>query len=96
MKKFIIGILALILMLSLCGCGNMSLGMGSYEFNKVHVDTYHYSGCLEVEAWYDNGSTGVEVKTKDYGNLFLAEGTYTMIEDDCPFCAHNNGSGVKH
>ena len=87
MKKIhiIISLLFVVIMLlTLSACGNMSYGLGNYEFTKIHVDTYHYSGCLDVVKWYEN-STGVEVKTSN-GNIFLSEGTYMMIEDDCPFC----------
>ena len=88
MKKFVK--LALVLMLIavmvaiFVGC-NVSPGMGSFEFNKVHVDTYHYSGCLEVDKWYET-DTGVEIKTKNGESIYLSEGTYMMIEDECPFC----------
>ena len=89
MKKVMKIVLALVLIavmvVTFVGCGNASLGMGSYEFNKVHVDTYHYSGCLEVDKWYE-ASTGVEIKTKSGESMYLSEGTYIMIEDECPFC----------
>ena len=88
MKKiFLTFMLILLVVICFSGCGgNMSvMGIGNYSFEKVHVDTYHYSGRLEVEKWYEN-STGIEVKTKDYENIFLSEGTYTLIEDECPFC----------
>lgn len=87
MKHRVIAIIALIVIIvvCLCGCGNMSLGLGNYEFNKVHVDTYHYSGCLEIEKWYDV-STGIEIRTKSGESLFLSEGTYMLVEDKCPFC----------
>ena len=89
MKKFVK--LALVLMLIavmvaiFVGC-NVSPGMGSLEFNKVHVDTYHYSGCLEVDKWYET-DTGVEIKTKNGESIYLSEGTYIMVEDKCPFCS---------
>ena len=89
MKKVMKIVLALVLIavmvVTFVGCGNVSLGMGSYEFNKVHVDTYHYSGCLEVDKWYET-STGVEIKTENGESIYLSEGTYIMIEDECPFC----------
>jgi hypothetical protein len=85
MKRFLGIILVLILIVALfTGC-NVSMGLGSYEYNKVHVDTYHYSGCLEVDKWYDN-STGLEIKTEDGQSMFFSEGTYILIEDECPFC----------
>lgn len=88
MKKKITSILAIaVLMVTiLTGCGNMSLGFGNFDFEKVHVDTYNYSGCFTIEKWYDN-STGIEVKTKEFGAIYLSEGQYMLIEDECPFCA---------
>lgn len=84
MKKKIIAIVML-LMVALVGCGNMSIGLGNFTFDKIHVDTHHYSGCFTVEKWYDN-SGGIEVNTKEAGSMFLAEGMYILIEDECPFC----------
>lgn len=85
-KKTIAFIFALIFVLCfLTGCGNMSIGFGNFEFEKVHVDTHNYSGCFTIEKWYDNGS-GIEVRTKEAGSMFLAEGMYMLIEDECPFC----------
>ena len=71
MKHRIIAIFMLIalIVVCFCGCGNMSMGLGSYEFNKVHIDTYHYSGCLEVEKWYDV-TTGIEIRTENGESLF--------------------------
>lgn len=87
MKKKIITIVLVltVLLLGVMGCGNMSMGIGNYTFNKIHVDTYHYSGCFTVEKWYDNAS-GIEVKTKEVGSMYLAEGMYMLIENECPFC----------
>lgn len=92
MKKIIAIIMVLGLMSTMCGCGNMSLGMGNFEFKKVHVDTYNYSGCFTIEKWHDN-ETGIEVKTKEAGSLYLSEGTYFLISDDCPFCDHPTEKG---
>ena len=85
MKKIIAIMLAVLLLVGMAGCGNMSMGFGNFTFKKIHVDTYNYSGCFTVEKWYDN-SSGIEVKTKEAGSLYLAEGMYMLIEDDCPFC----------
>ena len=91
MKKFITIALVLIMALTmLVGCGNMSLGLGNFTFKKIHVDTHHYSGCLTVVRWYENDN-GVEVETKEVGNIFLSEGTYVLIEKECPFCCHEEG-----
>lgn len=87
MKKLLCIIIAVTLLIVLVGCGNMSMGLGNYTYEKVHIDTYHYSGCLTVEKWYD-ASTGIEVLTKEAGSIFLSEGSYTLLEGDkeCPFC----------
>ena len=88
MKKIIAIMLCVVAMVAmLAGCGNHSIGLGNYTFEKVHVDTHHYSGCLTVEKWYE-GSSGIEVKTKEAGAIFLSEGSYILIEGNkpCPFC----------
>lgn len=86
MKKIICLVVAVVLMLTmLVGCGNMSIGPGNFTFKKVHVDTYHQNECFTIEKWYDN-ENGIEVKTKEAGSMYLAEGMYMMIEDKCPFC----------
>ena len=87
MTKHFTRILAAILCLvTLTGC-NMSMGLGNFSYDKVHIDTYHYSGCLTIEKWYD-GDQGIEVKTKEAGSMFLSEGTYILISGDkgCPLC----------
>lgn len=87
-KKIIAIVLAVICICTLfLGCGNMSIGLGNFTFRKIHVDTHNYSGCFTVEQWHDN-SSGIEVKTKEAGYMYLAEGMYMMIEDECPFCGN--------
>lgn len=83
MKKTICVILVA-LTVALTSC-NKGVGLGNYEFTKIHIDAPHYSGCIEITRWYE-AERGVEVKTKDFGNLFFSEGTYVMIEGKCPFC----------
>lgn len=87
MKKRIIAAIMMVTVLAstATGCGNMSMGIGNFTFEKIHVDTHHYSGCFTVEKWYDN-SSGIEVKTREAGFMYLAEGMYILIEDECPFC----------
>ena len=87
MKKKLIALLLSVAVICgiLAGCGNMSLGLGNFTFKKIHVDTHNFSGCFTVEKWYDN-SSGIEVQTKESGSMYLAEGMYMLIEDECPFC----------
>lgn len=84
MKKVLVALI-LALALMLFGCGNMNLGLGNYTFTGVHIDTYNGSACYTVETWCDN-ETGIEVKTKEVGTLFLSEGTYILYESKCPLC----------
>lgn len=88
MKKIISIILCLLCMITLfSGCGNMSIGMGEYDWEHIHFTDYKEGYCGTIEKWYDV-STGIEVKTREYGSLFLAEGCYTLIADEdlCPWC----------
>lgn len=85
MKKILAIIMVMTLALVLCSCGNMSVGIGNYEYDKVHIDTHSYSGCFTIKKWYGN-SNGVEVKTEEVGSLFLSEGTYILLEKECPIC----------
>ena len=85
-KKIIALVLAIVCICGiLAGCGNMSMGSGNFTFKKIHIDTYNYSGCFTVKKWYDN-SSGIEVKTEEAGFMYLADGMYMLIEDECPFC----------
>lgn len=86
MKKIIAILMICVLMTAMSGC-NKSYGLGTYTFKKVHINTLNYSGCLELESWYDN-DRGIEVKTKEVGSLFLSEGTYILIGEKCPICDH--------
>lgn len=84
MKKIALFISTLLL-IGLTGCGNQSLGFGNYNFNKVHCVQEHK--CIEITTWYDNDS-GIEVDTEN-GAFFFSEGTYILIENDCPYCEEN-------
>ncbi len=86
-RTIILVVMTALLIAVLAGCGNMSMGFGNFEYKKVHIDTHSFSGCFTVEKWFDN-STGVEVKTKEVGSMFLSEGNYILLEGEtaCPFC----------
>ena len=68
----------------LCSC-NQNIGLGNYSFTKVHITTSERDRCVEISSWHNN-DVGIEVKTKDYGSLYLSEGTYILIESKCPIC----------
>ena len=86
MKKLLLLLTVALSTLTLSAC-NMDMGWGNYHFTKIHyVPT---NECFAIISWHDN-EMGVEVKTEDYGTLYFSEGTYVMIEDKCPFCAHNS------
>lgn len=87
MKRFIACAMALLMFFMLAGCGNMSVGFGNFTFEHIHFYDYTESYCANVDRWYDN-SSGIEVKTDEYGSMYLTEGSYILIGDeaDCPFC----------
>ena len=87
MKKILaVALLVAMAIIILSGCGNMSAGVGNYEFKRVHIFTHDGNDrCLEVKKWYEN-DTGIEVLTEEYGSLFLSEGTYMLCRDKCPIC----------
>lgn len=74
-----------------CGfIGNQSMGWGNYTFEHVHFSDSIESHCATVEKWYES-SPGIEVKTTEYGPMFLSEGTYFLFRsgDSCPFCSND-------
>lgn len=90
MKKILAIYLALVFVLmcfSFAGCGNMSMGPGAFTFEHVHFSDGIMSHCGTVEKWYDN-EMGIEVKTTEFGPLYLAEGSYILVGnvDNCPYC----------
>ena len=89
-KLAVVSILMLAILIlsvvSLTSCGNMSIGPGNYSFKKVHINTYENSGCVSIDKWHENEGGGIEVHNKDCGSMFLSEGTYILLEDQCPIC----------
>lgn len=86
MKKIITMIVMTALMVSvLSGCGNMSPGFGNFQFSNIHFQIHDKCADAYVEKWYDYAE-GVEVLTREYGSLFLSEGTYIMYNGVCPLC----------
>lgn len=89
MKKICLILFLAMLVMSLGSCGNYSAGFGNYNYEKIHIDTHHFSGCYTVEKWYESES-GIEVKTKELGSIFASEGTYILVADKCPICDADN------
>lgn len=83
--KFI-AVTIIIFMILFAACGNHSIGFGNFTFTKVHI--FIHDGpdmCLTLKKWYES-DTGIEVLTKEYGSLWLSEGTYMLCQNDCPIC----------
>ena len=87
MKRIISLVLTVVIvLLTLVGCGNMSVGPGNYNYQIVHVfDTAGNYHDYHIEKWY-NDESGIEVTLTDGNNLFLSEGTYILAKDYCPLC----------
>lgn len=43
-KKILVALMAIIMSVSIAGCGNMSMGFGNFEFKKIHVDPMLMAG----------------------------------------------------
>lgn len=87
-KVFCICLVIILLAPLLCACGNQGLGFGNYSFKHIHFsDGSGESYCATVETWYDN-EMGIEVRTSEYGAIYLAEGLYILFENGtgCPYC----------
>jgi hypothetical protein len=89
MKKIVYMLLVIVIMMCyLASCGNQSLGLGNFTFEHIHFSDAIGGHCATIEKWYDN-SEGIEVKTKEFGSMYLSEGSYILIEDGthCPYCS---------
>ena len=87
MKKSKIYMSFAALALPLMGC-NMNIGPGSYSFRAVHIYGFDKeSRDVAIKSWKEGGM-GIEVNTKDYGSMFLSDGTYILLRGigDCPIC----------
>jgi len=86
-KSFFMFTLTLALLLLLTSC-NMQI-IGDFSYSHIYLETYKTEGqCYDITNWTDS-NTGIEVKTKEHGTLFLSEGTYILVgdSDKCPFCS---------
>ena len=86
-NKMIMVLMALMIAVAgLTGCGNQSWGLGNFTFTHVHFSDNVSGYCATVEEWYDN-ENGIEVKTAEYGSMYLSEGSYILLDGvACPFC----------
>lgn len=90
MKKLICVLLIVLMMTSLCACGNENWGVGSYTYTHVHISDGSIGYCATVKSWHDN-ELGVELHTNEFGDIYCSEGTYFLFESssNCPFCRVN-------
>ena len=87
MKKVICVLFAVLMMVSLCSCGNENWGIGNYIYTHVHIGDGAEGHCAEVTSWHDN-ELGIELHTNEFGSIYCSEGTYFLFADGatCPFC----------
>lgn len=88
MKRIIATIMIMIVMIvTLCACGNENWGLGNYSWKHVHFSDAVEGHCATISSWHDN-TTGIEIHTVECGSMFLSEGSYILFENssDCPFC----------
>lgn len=88
MKK-VIGMILVVMLLvcTLCACGNENWGFGNYNWKHVHFSDAVDGHCATISSWHDN-ETGIEIHTVECGSMFLSEGSYILFESEsnCPFC----------
>lgn len=88
MKK-VIGMILVVMLLvcTLCACGNENWGFGNYNWKHVHFSDAVDGHCATISSWHDN-EAGIEIHTVECGSMFLSEGSYILFESEsnCPFC----------
>lgn len=87
MKKIITIVIAVLLMLSVTACGQP-------PYDRVHIDSYSYSGCYTVKGWNEEAGR-IEIDTKEEGVIILDEenpGSYCFLErgEECQYCKDEN------
>ena len=89
MKKLICLVFCILLVITIfTACGNENWGIGNYSYHHVHIGDGAEGHCATVESWHDN-ELGIELHTKEFGDIYCSEGTYFLFNDGskCPFCA---------
>ena len=90
MKKIFLLTLALGAMVFSTTSCNENWGFGNYNWQHIHFSDAVGGHCATISSWHDN-ETGIEVHTKEYGSMFLSEGSYILFEtNNCPFCDGGN------
>ena len=84
MKKIILACILALSTFSLAGC-NEGIGWGTFNFNRAHISVGSKDVCVEIQSWHDN-ELGCELKLKNGTSIYCAEGTYILIDGECPIC----------
>ena len=56
-----------------------------WRYKKVHICANGIDKCIPIEQGFFD-SDGVEIRSSEYGVIFLSNGTYILIIDKCPIC----------
>lgn len=85
MKKILLVALVIMMCLMLVAC-NEGLGPGKFKFSHVHICDFN-GNCSHatITKWYES-SIGIELNTKEFGTIWLSEGTYILYDKICPVC----------
>ena len=84
-RIFIIMFCSMFTLLTFTGC-NMSTGLGTFTFDKAHISVGDTSTCVKIQSWYDT-ELGCELKLENGTVIYCSEGTYILVNGDCPLCA---------
>ncbi len=63
----------------------MSIGLGNFHYTRVHFYVGGKECCEEIASWHKN-EIGCEVELANGNHLYLSEGTYILIGNECPIC----------
>ena len=83
-KILISSILIFASIFTFAGC-NEAMGFGTFNFDRAHISVGGVDACVEVESWHDN-EIGCELRLVNGTSIYLSEGTYILIDGECPIC----------
>lgn len=88
-RSVVICIIIIIMLLVMCATvvAKSSVDTKS-KYNIVHVcDSYGDCFDYEIISYHIDSHGGAYISSKDYGEMYVPQGSYILFESDCPLCA---------
>lgn len=87
-RSVVICILIMIMLLVMCATVVKPSVDTKSKYNVVHVcDSYGDCFDYEIISYRIDSHGGVCISSKDYGEMYVPQGSYILFENDCPLCA---------